>query len=64
MDDLVISSDIVVERAAVIANLAATADSIPDSELRSILIRTMETVLDSITPKQPASTNASITRIK
>lgn len=64
MDDFVPGIDIMVDRALAIANLAATADNIPDGDLRDILKSTMNVLLDSITPKEPEQKSASITRIK
>ena len=63
MDDF-IEIDVMCARAAIIANLAATADDVADGDLRSVLVRTMETLLESIQPQKPASSSASITRIK
>lgn len=56
--------DIMVDRALAIANLAATADGVADGDIRTVLLKTAETLLESIQPAKPQQQTASISRIK
>jgi len=60
MDDYT-NEDTLVDRAMAMAQLAATADSIPDGEIRELLIDGMKELLRSIKPN-PLS--GQVVRIK
>ena len=68
MDDMIeftpSGPDTLCDRAMVMANLAATVDATSNPEAQTLLLRTMEAVLDSIIPKYLVKEGSNVVSFK